>query len=109
MQVRPAEQLPRAAGAAARLSFAEGLLAADEAEECADAAVRWLGEHAGARRAVCALLDRESGRIAHVSSHGVPSGQVQGLSVALDQPDHPLIFALQGRDAVELPKNGRRK
>src|SRR5512141_2171640 len=83
---------PREAGAAARLSLAEALLAADEEVECAQATVTWLGEHAGARRAICALIDAETGRIVQVAAHGVARGQLDSLGVALEEPDHPLVF-----------------
>jgi signal transduction histidine kinase len=106
---RGAAEAPPAAGAAARLALAEVLLASDAAAECAQATVSWLGDHAGARRAICALIDAESGRIAHVAAHGVPSAQLDSLGLALDQPDHPLVFALAGRDAISLQKNGRKR
>ena len=72
---------PREAGAAARLELAEVLVAGDEAAECAQATVAWLGEHAGARRAICALIDAESGRVERVAAHGVPRTQVESLSL----------------------------
>jgi signal transduction histidine kinase len=97
------------AGAAARLELAEFLLAGDDAAECAQATVSWLGEHAGARRAICALIDAESGRILRVAAHGVPTSQLGSLGLALGEPDHPLVFALAGQDAVALPRNGRKR
>ena len=108
-QSRRPPQPARAAGAAARLALAEVLLAGDEAVECAQATVSWLGEHGGARRAICVLIDAESGRIERVTAHGVPAAQLDSLSLALDQPDHPLVFALAGRDAMALPKNTRKR
>ena len=81
----------------ARLALAESLLLTDEAGECAQAAVEWLGVRAGARRAVCALFDAETGKLERVHSHGMARAQIESLSVALEEPDHPLVFALAGR------------
>ena len=93
-QSRHAAETAREAGAAARLELAELLLTSDAVEECAQAAVAWLCQQGGARRAICALIDAESGRIVDVASRGVPAAQLQSLSIALDEPDHPLVFAL---------------
>jgi signal transduction histidine kinase len=108
-QTRGALEAASAAGAPARLALAEVLLTSDAAAECAQATVSWLADHAGARRAICALIDAESGRIERVASHGVPSAQLDSLSLAFDQPDHPLVFALAGREAISLPRNGRKR
>jgi PAS domain-containing protein len=80
--------------AAARLALAKTLLASDEDVECARAAVEWPGKRAGARRAICALIDAESGKILQVLAHGVPSGQLRNVKVAFEDPGHPLVFAL---------------
>src|SRR4051812_40778986 len=93
-------------GAAARLALAGVFLFSGDAAECAQATVDWLGDHAGARRAICALIDVETGRIENVAARGVPASQLDSLSIALDQPDDPMMFALAGRDAVTVPRNG---
>jgi signal transduction histidine kinase len=100
----------RSAGvaAAARLALAETLLASDEDVECARAAVEWLGQRAGARRAICALIDAESGKMLQVVAHGVPSGQLQNLKVAFADPGHPLVFALSRPEPVALARSGNR-
>ena len=107
-QSRHAAETAREAGAAARLELAELLLTSDAVEECAQAAVAWLCQQGGARRAICALIDAESGRIVDVASRGVPAAQLQSLSIALDEPDHPLVVALAGQDAVSVPRNGKK-
>ena len=38
----------------------------------------------------------------------MPAAQLQSLSIALDEPDHPLVFALAGQDAVSVPRNGKK-
>src|SRR5712692_7655664 len=98
----------RETGAAARLALAESLLVTDDATECAQAAVDWLGLRGGARRAVCALFDEESGKIARAIGYGVPRAQLERLSIALEEPDHPLVLALASREPVLLAKNGHR-
>ena len=99
---------PRQPGAVARLALAETLLLADDAAECAQATVDWLGVRCGARRAVCLLFEEETGRIARAISYGVPRAQLESLSIALEEPDHPLVFALGSREPVSLSRNGAR-
>ena len=108
-QTGHAAEAPRDPGAEARLALAEFFLATDDARECAQATVDWLCEHTGARRAVCALLDAETGRMAGIAYRGVAAQQIDSLGLALEEPDHPLVFALAGQDAVSLPKNGGKK
>src|SRR5260370_12313558 len=81
----------RSAGvaAAARLALAETLLSSDEDVECARAAVEWLGQRAGAPRAICALIDVASGKMLQVVAHAVSSGQLQKLKTAVADPPHP--------------------
>ncbi|MCA1825895.1 MAG: PAS domain-containing protein, partial [Myxococcales bacterium] len=105
---RHAPQTARDGFAAARLALAELFMLSDDPAECAQAAVDWLGDHAGARRAICALIDVESGRIENIVARGVPESQLDSLSLALDEPDHPLVFALAGQDAVAVPRNGKK-
>ncbi|HUJ26745.1 MAG TPA: ATP-binding protein [Myxococcales bacterium] len=107
--VMPTPRAPngsREAGPSARLALAESLLLIDEPGECAQAAVDWLGLRAGARRAVCALFDAESGKLERVQSHGIPRAQLESLTVALEEPDRPLVFALSGREPVARGRNG---
>src|SRR5437016_1346936 len=61
-----------------------------------------------APKAICALIDAESGSLQHVAASGVSEGQLDSLHLALEQADHPLLFALAGRDPVTLGRNGRR-
>src|SRR5439155_3370976 len=93
---------------AARLALAELLLFSEEPVECARATVDWLAERIGARKAVCALIDAESGTVQHVAASGVPEGQIETLHLAMENPEHPLVFALAWREAVMLGKEGRR-
>ena len=105
---RSGTESPREAVASARLAFAEILLFSEDPVECARAAVDWLAERGGARKAICALIDAQSGTVQHVSGSGVADGQMETLQLALEDPQHPLVFALAGREPVTLGKNGKR-
>src|SRR5438067_4133985 len=107
-QSRSGAETPREAASAARLALAELLLFSEEPVECARATVDWLAERIGARKAVCALIDAGSGTVQHVAASGVPEGQIETLHLAMENPEHPLVFALAGREAVMIGKEGRR-
>ena len=107
-QSRSGTETPREAASAARLALAELLLFSEEPVECARATVDWLAERIGARKAVCALIDAGSGTVQHVAASGVPAGQIETLHLAMENPEHPLVFALAGREAVMIGKEGRR-
>src|SRR5439155_4634088 len=101
-QARSGAEAPR--DAAARLALVELLLFSDDAEECARATVDWLAERGGARKSICALIDAQSGTLKHVAAAGVSEGQIESLHLALEAPDHALVFALAGREPVSLGK-----
>ena len=107
-QSRSGTETPREAASAARLALAELLLFSEEPVECARATVDWLAERIGARKAVCALIEAGSGTVQHVAASGVPEGQIETLHLAMENPEHPLVFALAGREAVMIGKEGRR-
>src|SRR5437764_460916 len=101
-QARSGAEAPR--DAAARLALVELLLFSDDAEECARATVDWLAERGGVRKSICALIDAQSGTLKHVAAAGVSEGQIESLHLALEAPDHALVFALAGREPVSLGK-----
>ncbi len=107
-QNRGGTEPPSDSVSAARLAMAELLLFSEDPVECARVTVDWLVQRGGARKAVCALIDPESGMLQDVAASGVPEGQLETLHLALEQPDHPLVFALAGRDPVSLARQGRR-
>src|SRR5258705_8090292 len=107
-QNRGGTEPPSDSVSAARLAMAELLLFSEDPVECARVTVDWLVQRGGARKAVCALIDPESGMLQDVAASGVPEGQLETLHLALEQPDHPLAFALAGRDPVSLARQGRR-
>ena len=92
--------------AVARLELLETLVASGEVGECAQLAVEWLAHHAGARSAVCALIDPDSGQLRGTAGVGVTSAQLSRLAVDRDADAHPLAFALL-RDGPIVFGNGR--
>jgi signal transduction histidine kinase len=100
-QPRPAHA-PREAEAATRLALAEQLLESDQIGECAQAAVDWLGEHGGARWAMCALLDAGGRNLLGLAGFGVQVGQLERFSISLDEDSHPLVFALGSKEPVSF-------
>ncbi len=100
-----------AAGAEARLALVEFLLECDDPAECAQAAVEWLGEHAGVRQAVCALVDAGATRLRGTAGYGVAPGKVARFGVDLETRDHPLVSVLAGSRPVFFrpARAGRRR
>ena len=107
---RPAIVAPASRGAeqnaSARLELLESLIASGEVSECAQLAVDWLSQHAGARSAICALLDTETGQLRGTAGAGVTAAQLSRLAVDKDAEAHPLAFALL-RDGPIVFQNGR--
>ncbi len=87
-------------GSKAKLSLVEALLAEQEARPCAVLTLRWLERHAGVQRAVCVMVDHESGRLAGTSGIGVGLAAVDAFSVDLADRTHPLAVALAGGEPV---------
>jgi signal transduction histidine kinase len=108
MQRASASVVPRGGepNAAARLELAEFLLGSEHVGECAQRAAEWLSRHAGARTAVCALLDPESGELRGTAGCGVSPAQLQRLAVSRDAEAHPIAFAL-AQDKPIIFENGR--
>src|SRR5947209_8986832 len=108
MQRASASIVPRGGepNAAARLELAEFLLGSDHVGECAQRSAEWLSRHAGARTAVCALLDAESGELRGTAGYGVTPAQLQRLAVNRDAEDHPIAFALLQEKPIVF-ENGR--
>ena len=90
----PAAARPSESNALARLALAEILLASDDPVECAQRSVDWLARHAGAKRAVCAMLDPESDELRALAGMGVTAAQMKRLSVHRDEEAHPVALAL---------------
>jgi signal transduction histidine kinase len=108
MQRASASIVPRGGepNAVARLELAEFLLGSEQIGECAQRAIDWLSRHAGARTAVCALLDPESGELRGTAGCGVSASQLQRLAVSRDAEAHPIAFALAQEKPIVF-ENGR--
>jgi two-component system cell cycle sensor histidine kinase PleC len=107
----------RETAAAARLELAETLLATDDPVKCAQATVDWLGSR-GAKRCLCTLIDARRGKATAVVTYGIPKAQAGTLGIALEEPVHPLLFALAGHEpkgpgrdylAIPLPVSEKRE
>ena len=97
---------PPESAALARLALAEHLIASDDAAECAQRAVDWLARYAGAKAAVCALLDPDTDELRALAGSGVTAQQLKRLAVHRDEEGHPMAFALS-RSAPILFENGK--
>ncbi|HXG15164.1 MAG TPA: ATP-binding protein [Calidithermus sp.] len=87
---------------AARLSLAEFLVGCDVPAECAQWALDWLAAHAGVRRALLFIVDRDLSRLVAVAAHGGAPAPLGQLAVDLGHTEHPLVGALQRRAATEV-------
>jgi PAS domain-containing protein len=97
---------PPESGAHARLALAEHLIASDDASDCAQRAVDWLSQHAGATAAVCAMLDPETDELRALAGSGVTAQQLRRLAVHRDEDGHPMAFPLS-RSAPIVFENGK--
>jgi PAS domain S-box-containing protein len=97
------DALPRprsGTGSRTKLALVESLLVEQEARPCAVLTLRWLERHAGIGRAVCAVVDPESGRLHGLTGMGVALAAVDSFSLDLADRTHPLVVALGGSEPV---------
>jgi PAS domain S-box-containing protein len=87
-------------GSRSKLALVDALLAEQEARPCAVLTLRWLERHAGVGRAVCAVVDHESGRLHGLTGMGVALAAVDSFSLDLADRTHPLVVALSGGEPV---------
>jgi PAS domain S-box-containing protein len=93
---------PRANGqsapsASTRLAFVEALLACDTLIAAAQLGVEWLARQAKVRQSVVLFVDLERSagpRLIGGASHGFPPGQIDELSIDLEDRDQTLVQAL---------------
>jgi signal transduction histidine kinase len=96
------------AGAPARLALAETLLSVDETAECAQRALDWLSENAGAHKAVCLLVEPDGAGLAVAASYRVSPAQMASLRTSLSDPSHPLALAMRGSGPIPLAEDAAR-
>src|SRR3954447_22709226 len=94
---------PRAGGgigARPKLALVEALLAEEEARPCSVVALRWLVRYAGVERAVCAVVDTETGPLSGLTGIGVSLASVDSFNLDLADRPHPRAVALAGGEPV---------
>ncbi|HSS78354.1 MAG TPA: histidine kinase dimerization/phospho-acceptor domain-containing protein, partial [Thermoanaerobaculia bacterium] len=107
LDVLPSSRGSGAIGARVKLSLVDVLLAEPEVRLCAVETLRWLARHAGIERAVCAVIDPESGRLTGLTGLGVPSTVVEAFSLDLSDRTHPLVVAMAGREPIAFHDSGQ--
>ncbi len=87
-------------GSKAKLALVDSLMAEQEARPCAVLTMRWLVRHTGIERAVCAVVDQETGRLTGLSGFGVSVAAVDAFNVDLGERLHPLLVALAAEEPI---------
>jgi PAS domain S-box-containing protein len=100
MGVVSARALNGAVDAPAKLALLERLLVVEDVTACIERVLTWLGEHTAVQHALCALADRDAGHLTGVVGHRVSMSQVEKVSAALDDTNHPLIRAMRSQKPV---------
>src|SRR4051794_2410884 len=110
VQVKRKAETPRSpgpgAGPEARLELIESLLGEHEARACAVVTLHWLVRSSGIERALCAVVDSESGRLSGLMGIGVSAAALDAFSLDLDDSTHPLIVALASSEPVAFHSSG---
>ncbi len=107
LDVLPSSRGSGTIGARVKLSLVDVLLAEPEARLCAVETLRWLARHAGIERAVCAVVDPESGRLAGLTGLGVPPAVVEAFSLDFSDRTHPLVVAMAGSEPIAFHDSGQ--
>src|SRR5262252_8098148 len=96
---------PTASGSLAesKLALCELFVASEDARECAQRALDWLGQQTSIRGAICALRDRDEPRLSVEAGLRVPAEALEGFWVDLEDERHPLVSALASLDPTLLP------
>jgi PAS domain S-box-containing protein len=89
-------------GPKAKLDLVDALLEEQEARHCAALTLRWLSQHAGVERGLCAVVDGESNRLLGSAGLGVPLAEVDSFRLDLVDGTHPLVVALAGTEPVSF-------
>src|SRR5262245_9629707 len=101
------KHLQPATTAEAKAMLAEAVMGCGDLANCAQAALRWLGVHAGVDRAICAVVDEDSRRLVGVVGDGVPHAKVLEFAIDLDKSNDQLLIALAGVEPISF-RPGRR-
>ncbi len=90
-----------------KLHLLESLLSSEDVTSTARLAVDWLGEHAGVRQAICALVSEDAARLNGVCGLGLSSAVVSDFTIDLEERSHPLVKVLSGAAPELFPRNAR--
>jgi signal transduction histidine kinase len=81
-------------GTAGKLALLEFLAGCTDAEAAADRVLGWFAGETRVRRALCAVVETERGRLVAIAGHGIRPRDLQRFSVDLDDRDHPAAAAM---------------
>jgi PAS domain S-box-containing protein len=102
-----ARQTLSPAAEAARLELLEYfLIHHDDLPRCAHASLEWLYRHAGVKRSVCLIADRDAGVLVGAAGFGVVADNVEAFTSSLADERDPLVAALAAPGPIIL-KSGR--
>lgn len=84
----------------AKLALLEFMLTSNDLQASARRAVDWLVSHTGLKKAVVAVAEPNTPSILLVAEHGLSSAAIADFSLTRDDVRHPLIRAMDRRDAT---------
>jgi PAS domain S-box-containing protein len=91
---------------AARLELLESYIIHDDVARCALLSLEWLARHAGVRRSMCLLLDRDQGQLVGVAGRGVRTEEVELFAWPTSDARDPLVAAMSATGPTIL-RSGR--
>ncbi|MGH9253978.1 MAG: ATP-binding protein [Vicinamibacterales bacterium] len=100
---RPVVSSDRDAGRIELLEYF--LVHQDELARCAYASLEWLARHAGVKRSMCLIVDRDAGALAGLAGYGIPADDVERFAWPLDARN-PFVAALAAGGPVVV-RHGR--
>src|SRR5438094_950841 len=89
--------------AEAKLALLEQFIASEDARECAQRALDWLGQQTSVRCAVCAVRDTDQPRLVALAGLRIPVDQIDAFGLELEEEPHPLADALKAAEPALLP------
>src|SRR5579864_2895855 len=90
----PANRAFPRASTEAKLALSEFFLPCDDIVQCAERSLEWLGEYVGVDQSLCLAVDPARKRLIGLAACGLPHADVQGISVEIEERQHPFVAAL---------------
>jgi PAS domain S-box-containing protein len=88
---------------AARLELLESyILHHEDLARCAQLSLEWLARHAGIRRSMCVVVERDAGHLLGLAGYGVPIDEVALFTWPLSHALDPLAHAVSARGPTVL-------